>query len=185
MQPNRINKLIIAVAIIGMIGLAATAFADWGRGNGRGYGSGDCGGRGGGYGQGGYNCPGVFDELSDEQSERLNQLRTEFYEDTRGLKDQIRQKRLELQSELAKESPDETKSFKLQKEVSELRNTMAQKRLEQRLELKKEFPDLAVGGFGRGSGKGRGWGMMQDGQGRGYGMRQGGPGYGRGGGCRN
>ena len=183
MQWNLSKKLVVGIAIIGLIGLAATAFADWGRGGGRGFGPGACGGPGGGYGQRGYNSPAAFDELSDEQIDRLNEMRTQFFDDTRDLEDQIYQKRLELRSELAKQDPDKARAMKLQKEVSELRNEMAQKRLEQRLELKKEFPELADRGFGRGYGKGRGWGMRQDDQDRGYGMRQGGRGYGRGGGC--
>ena len=184
MQWNHSKKWVVGIAIIGIIGLAASAFADWGRGSGRGFGPGACGGLGGGSGQGGYNCPAAFDELNDEQIDRLNEMRTRFFEDTRDLKDRMYQKRLELQSELAKQEPDKARAIKLQKEVSELRSEMSQKRLEQRLELKNEFPELADSGFGRGYGKGRGWGMRQDDQERGYGMRQGGRGYGRGGGCR-
>ncbi len=185
MQSNRIPKLIIAVAIIGIIGLAATAFAGWGRGGGRGFGPGACGGPSGGFGQGGYNCPAAYEELSDEQINRLNEMRTQFFDDTRELKDQIYQKRLELQSELAKQAPDREAALKLQDQLSDLKNEMAEKRLEQRLELKKEFPELADNTLGRGYGKGRGWGMKQDDQGRGYGMRQDGRGYRRGGGCWN
>jgi Spy/CpxP family protein refolding chaperone len=184
MQWNRSKKLFFGIAIIAIVGLAATAFAEWGRGAGRGFGPGACGGPGGGFGKGGYNCPAAFDELSDEQIDRINEMRTQFFDDTRDLKDQIYQKRLELQSELARPEPEKSRALKLQKEVSELKNEMAQKRLEQRLELKKEFPELADSGFGRGYGRGRGWGMQQDGQERGYGMWQGGRGYGRGGGCR-
>jgi len=183
MRQNRTNTLIVTVAVIGFIALAATAFADWGRGTGRGFGPGVCGGPGSGYGQRGFSGSAALDELSDEQVDRLNAMRTEFFDQTQDLRNQIRQKRLELQSELAKASPDEDKAFKLQKEVSGLKNEMAQKRLEQQLQIRKEFPDLADAGYGRGYGKGRGWGMNQSGQGRGYGMRQGGPGYGRGGGC--
>ena len=183
MQLNRSKKWFFIIAIIGISGIAATGFADWGRGGGRGFGPGACGGPGGGYGQRGVNCPAAFDELSDEQIDRLNEMRSQFFDDTRDLQDRTYQKRLELQSELAKQDPDRDRALKLQKEVSELRNEMAQKRLEQRLELKKAFPELADSDFGRGYGKGRGWGMRQEGQERGYGMRQGGRGYGRGGGC--
>jgi Spy/CpxP family protein refolding chaperone len=184
MQLNRYGKLIIFVTILGIVALAANAFAGRGRGgSGRGFGPGACGGPGGGYGQYGYNCAAAFDKLSDEQIDRLNQMRTQYFDDTRDLREQIHQKRLELRSELAKENPDKSRALDLQKAVSGLRSDMDQKRLEQRLELKKEFPELAENGFGGGYGKGRGWGMRQGGSGRGYGMQQGRPGYGRGGGC--
>jgi len=179
MQCNRSKKWVIGIAVFAIIGLAVTAFADWGRGGGRGFGPGACGGPGSGY-----NCPAALDALNDEQIDRLNEMRTRFFVDTRDLKDRMYQKGLELRSELAKQDPDSARALKLQKEVSELRGEMAQKRLEQRLELKKQFPELEGNGFGRGYGNGRGWGMRQDGQERGYGMRQGGRWQGRGGGCR-
>jgi Spy/CpxP family protein refolding chaperone len=174
MKLNRYVKFIIFATILGIVALAANAFAGWGRGNGRGFGPGD------GYGQHGYNCPAAFEKLSDEQIDRLNQMRTQYFDDTRDLRQQIHQKRLELWRELAKENPDKTRALDLQKAVSGLRGEMDQKRLEQRLELKKEFPELVENGFGRGDGKGRGWGMRQGGPGRGYGMRQGPPNFGRG-----
>jgi Spy/CpxP family protein refolding chaperone len=184
MQWNRSKKWVVGIAVMGIIGLAVSAFADWGRGGGRGFGPGACGGLGGGYGQAGYNCPAALDALNDEQIDRLNEMRTQFFEDNRDLKDRLYQKRLELRSELAKQDPDSARALKLQKAVSELRSEMAQKRLEQRLELKKQFPELDDSGFGHGYGKGFGWGMRQDGRERGYGMHQGGRWYGRGGGCR-
>lgn len=183
MQLNRTNKLVIVLAIIGVVGLAASAYADWGRGMGRGFGPGACGGPGGGYyGMRGFSGPAAFDDLSDEEIDQLNDMRAQFFNGTKDLRNQMQQKHLELQSELAKQSPDESKALKLQNEISELRGNMAQKRLEQRLKLQKEFPDLADEGFGpgygKGRGRGRGWDMGQD---RGYGMM--GPGYGRGGNC--
>ena len=183
MLRNRNKTLAVAIALTGIIGLAATAFADWGRGPGRWYGPGACAGSGAGYGYGqrGFACPAAYDDLNDDQIERLNRMRTEFFEDTRDLRDRMWEKREALRNELARQEPDEAKALDLQKEVSELKNQMAQKRLEQRLTLQKEFPELTDNRFGRGYGKGRGRGMWQDGFGRGYGM---GPGYGRGGGCR-
>ena len=181
MPRNRTRNLVVAIALVGIIGLAATAFADWGRGPGRWYGPGPCADAAAGYGQRGFGYPAAYDNLSDEQLDRLDRMRTEFFEDTRDLRDRMWEKRSALQSELAKQAPNEARAVELQKEVSELKNQMARKRLEQQLALQKEFPELAGGSrFGRGYGKGRGWGMRPGDPGRGYGM---GPGYGRGG-CR-
>jgi len=177
---NKFSKAIIVLAIIGIVGYAATSFAGWGRGGG------NCWGQGSGWAQRGSGPAGYQSELSDEDLDKLNQERQAFFEDTRELRENLYQKELELRSELAKKDPDAKKAVSLQKEISDLESQMDQKRLAQRLEMQKENPDVFAG---RGYGQGRGYGKGGRGMDRGYGM---GPGYGmgrgfqgQGGGCWN
>jgi len=173
---NKIGKIIVVAAIIGIVGYAATSFAGWGRGGGGGY----CWGQGGGWGQRGSAAPGYQGNLSDQDIDKLNQQRQAFFEDTRELRENLYQKELELRSEMAKQDPDVNKAVALQKEVSDLEGRLSQKRVEQRLKMQKDNPDLFTG---RGYGMGRGYGG--GGMGRGYGMGPGGMGrgfQGRGGG---
>ena len=166
---NKLGKIIVVVAIIGVVGYAATSFAGWGRGGG-----GNCWGQGGGYGQRGSAAPGYQGNMSDQDIDKLQKERQAFFEDTRDLRENLYQKELELRSEMAKQDPDVNKAVALQKEVSELEGQLSQRRVEQRIKMQKENQDLFAGrryGMGRGYGKGGG------GMGRGYGM---GPGYGMG-----
>ena len=177
---NKLGKIIVVIAIVGVVGFAATSFAGWGRGWGGGGncwgqgGGGNCWGQGGGYGQRGSAAPGSKGNLSDQDIDKLNQQRQAFFEDTRELREQRYQKELELRSEMAKQDPDVNKAVALQKEISELQAQLDQKRIEQRIKMQKENPDFFAG---RGYGRGYGYGPRGFGMGRGYGM---GPGYGMG-----
>jgi len=154
---SNLSKAIIALAIIGVVGFAATSFAGWGRGGG-----GNCRGQGGGWAQRGSGPAGYQNNLSDENLDKLNKERQAFFEDTRQLRENLYQKELELRSEMAKKDPDAKKAVGLQKEISELESQLAQKRVEQRIKMQKENPEIFAGrgyGQGRGYGKGRGYGM--------------------------
>jgi zinc resistance-associated protein len=190
MKASNFGKVIVGVAIVAIVGFAATSYAGWGRGGGRA--GGYCGGQGSGFGPGvgmgprGYGAAGNQGSLSDEQIDKLNKERQAFFEETRTVRDSLYQKQLELRSELAKKDPDVQKATGLQGEISNLQSQLAQKRIEQQIKMKKDFPELAdrgyrSGGTGygrRGMGPGYGpQGMM----GPGYGPRGKGPGYGRGG----
>jgi len=70
----------------------------------------------------------------------------------------IFQKRLELRSELAKQTPDVQKAVKLQKELSELKAQFDQKRIDHRIKMKKINPNVGRGFGGRGRVLGRGFG---------------------------
>jgi hypothetical protein len=165
---KKFTKVIIVVAIIGMVGYAATSFAGWGRGGG-GVG---CWGRGSGWAQGGYGGPGYQGNLSDEDIAKLQKERQAFFEETSELRDAKYQKKLELRSELAKKDPDVGVALALQNEISDLESQLAQKRIQHRIKMKKENPELFSG---------RGYGFGYGGRGKGRGM---GAGYGgRGGGC--
>lgn len=154
---NKLSKAIILVAIVGIVGFAATSFAGWGRGGG-GY----CRGQGGGGGQRWSGPAGDQNNLSDEEIDKLNQQRQTFFEDTREIRENLYQKELELRSEMAKKDPDAKKAVSLQKEISDLESQLNQKRVVQRIKMQKENPEIFAGrgyGQGRGYGKGRGYGM--------------------------
>jgi hypothetical protein len=118
--------------------------------------------QGQGWHQRGYGGPGcaVMDNLSEDETKKLDAERTEFFEATKGLRRKIYQKRLELASELAKENPDAATAAGLQKEVSDFKAQMAQKRLEHILRVQKINPDLGRGFLGGGP---MGPGMMHRG----------------------
>ena len=161
---NKLGKIIVVAAIVGIVGFAATSFAGWGRGGGGGD---NCWGQGGGYGQRGSAAPGYQGNLSDQDIDKLNSERQAFFEDTRELRENRYQKELELRSEMAKQDPDVNKAVALQKEVSELQGQLNQKRVEHRIKMQKENPNFIAGrGMGRGYGKGGG-GMGRGFQGRG------------------
>jgi Spy/CpxP family protein refolding chaperone len=171
MKMNNFSKTVIVVAIVGVVGFAATSFAGWGRGGGD-Y----CQGQGSGWAQRGSGPAGYQSNLSDEDLAKLNKERQVFFEDTRQLRENRYQKELELRSELAKKDPDAKKAVDLQKEISDLESQLGQKRVEQRIKMRRENPDFFAG---RGYHMGRGYGMGGGGMGRGfYGM--GGGGMGRG-----
>ena len=171
---NKLGKIIVVAAIVGIVGFAATSFAGWGRGGGGGD---NCWGQGGGYGQRGSAAPGYQGNLSDQDIDKLNSERQAFFEDTRELRDKRYQKELELRSEMAKQDPDVNKAVALQKEVSELQGQLNQKRVEERIKMQKENPNFIAGrGMGRGYGKGRGF-QGRGGMGHGFGGRGGGSWY--------
>jgi len=164
---NKHVKIMVIIAIVGIVGYAATSFAGWGRGGG-----GNCWGQGGGYGQRGFGSagPGYQGDLNDQDIDKLNKERQAFFESTRQLRENLYQKELELRSEMAKQEPDVNRAVALQKEVSEIEGQLAQKRVEHRLKMQKENPDFFAGrGWGKGPrGMGRGYGKGPGGTGRGY-----------------
>jgi hypothetical protein len=148
------NLTVMAVALAMALVFIGTTFADPGEGRGRrggGYGynaDSDCSG---GYGRG-YGRRNLEANLSEEDIEKLNKAREKFFEDTRDLRQNIRQKQLALRAEFAKKSPDEKVALELQKEISTLKAQMADKRLMHRLEMKKINPYLGLGSQGKGKG---------------------------------
>jgi hypothetical protein len=168
MKMNNFGKTVIVLAIVGIVGFAATSFAGWGRGRG-----GNCWESGPAWGQRGGGPYGYQGNLTDEDFERLDKERQAFFEDTRELREQLYQKELELRSEMAKKDPDANKAVTIQKEISDLEGRMAQKRISHRIKMQKENPEsFADRGYGRGYGYG-----PHGGRGMGRGS------YGRGGGC--
>lgn len=146
-------------------------------------------GQGTGTGQPGWRPP-CAGNLSDEDQKTLDKERQAFFDETQDLRQGMYQKRLELQSELAKKNPDAQKAATIQKDIAKFTEEFDQKRLDFILKIKKINPDIGRMG---------GWGAKNDdddadcpcggghhgrhmGQWRGYGMGPGmrGPGYGMG-----
>ena len=108
--------------------------------------------------------------LSEEEVAKLDEERSAFFKATQDLKQNSYQKRLELNSELAKKSPDPKKAKAIQKELSGLKGQLDQKRIEHRIRMNKISPDLGQMGPGFGHKSrgfhGRGMGRWQSNQGR-------------------
>ena len=167
---SRTGKILMVGVLVAVFAIAATSFAGWGRGGGRGW-SKNCWGPGAGYGPRGYGGQGYQSNLSEQEMTKLNQERQAFFEATSDLREKLYQKELELSSELAKPEPDAQKAAGLQKEISGLESELDQKRLEHRIKMRKD-------GY-------RGKGFGPRGRGMGRGMYGGGDCYGGGGGCWN
>lgn len=169
MKINNLSKSLIVLTLVGIMGMGATAFAGKSRGN-AGYAQGGqyrCDGSG--YGRG-YGKSRSMGNLSEEEVAKLNEERNAFSKATQDLRQNIYQKRLELNSELAKNNPDPKKAGALQKELSGLKGQLDQKRIQHRIRMNKINPDLGQMGPGFGhKGRGfhdRGMGRWQSNQGR-------------------
>jgi Spy/CpxP family protein refolding chaperone len=104
-------------------------------------------GRGVDAGQQGWR-PWCAGNLSDEDQEVLSKERQAFFDDTQDLRQDMYQKRLELQSELAKKNPDDQKAVALQNDISKLTEEFEQKRLDFILKMRKTHPDMGrIGGW--------------------------------------
>mgnify|MGYP001822358353 CR=1 FL=1 len=87
--------------------------------------------------------------LSDEYQNTLDKERQAFFDETKGLRQDIYQKRLELKSELAKKNPDAQKAAALHKDISKLAEEFDQKRLAFFLKMKKINPNFGrMGAWG-------------------------------------
>ena len=111
-----------------------------------------------GWWQGGCN----YGNLSAEEIAKLEQQRADFFKATENLRQQLYEKELALQSELAKQNPDTSNASKLQSEISKLQSDLDQKRLEYDIQARKSAPNYNRGYRG-------GYGSMM-----GYGPRGGG-----------
>ena len=152
------NWKIMLIAAFFTIVLAAGASADMGRG----YGAGGQMHQGPGWNQGGCGGAGwgASGNLSEEDIKKLEEERKAVIEDTKDLRRQVYQKRLELASEMAKQNPDTARAAAIQKEISDTKAQLAQKRLDHMFRVRKINPDL---GMGFGGGGHMGQGMMHSG----------------------
>jgi zinc resistance-associated protein len=161
------NLKIWIIAGLLIIGMAGGASADMGRS----YGYGGQMHRGPGWQRGGYGACGweASGDLSEEDIKKLEEERQAFFEDTKNLRREVYQKRLELASEMAKQNPDAARAAAIQKDISNTRAQLAQKHLEHLFRVRKINPDLGMGFRGGGH---MGFGMMHSGM-----MGPGGYGY--------
>ena len=114
-------------------------------------------------------CPrGAMANLTDTQIEQVDQLRKDFFAETKDLRQQMREKRLELQLVMTKD-PVNVKAAKiLQKELSAIRSAFDEKKIDHILKLKEISPELGMGFMGKGrGGHGYGHGNMMGGGKRG------------------
>ena len=175
---KRIKTTFMIIAFIATSGLVSVAFAHGGWDDGgygghmMGYGSGSGMGPGmmgdGGYGMGagmmGYGYgPGygryargnISADLSREDRNRLQQAQDKFFDETRTLRSQIRDKQFALNDELDSANPDKAKVTELQTALSRLQSDYDQKALAYRLDVRKILPESAgPRGYGYGPGNG-------------------------------
>ena len=166
------SKILVILTVFFVMGFCVYAFAEGGTDYGRHHSG--WGYHGSGWHHGGYGCPGygnMMGDLSDEEIQKMDEQREAFLKSTENLRQEIYQKRLALESEFAKKSPDAKNAANLQKEISDLRSQIDQKRIEYMIEMKKINPGLGTEFMGPG--------MMGHGYGRGY-KRSGPMGYGSG-----
>lgn len=135
---NKISKLIPIAAVTALLLICFSAPVS--------------AGRGAATGQPGWR-PCYAGNLSDEDQKALDKERQAFFNETKDLRQDMVQKRLELQSELAKKIPDAQKAATLQKDISQFKEELDQKRLDFILKMKKINPDIGRMG---------GWGAMDD-----------------------
>ena len=129
-------------------------------------------GRGMGHGQRGTGAMGPYAPgLTAEQMQAVVEARQAFFTDTADLRQQLREKRLELASVLIKPKPDLEAARAVQKSLSDIQAQLDQKRIEHVIQMKEINPHAGAGmmmGGGMGwGGCGRGMGMMGGGMGRG------------------
>jgi len=126
--------------------------------------------------QGGMMGPGSWGRtppLSPEEREKIAAANADFWERTEDLRGDIYRKRLEIQIEMSKKSPDEATVMKIEDELLALQGQVAKLRIKHRLALKAINPRLGMTGSGMmGPGMMRG-GMMGPGM-MGPGMMRGG-----------
>jgi zinc resistance-associated protein len=143
---KRSKIIITGIVVISILGLVGLAFAHGGY---RGDHMGD-------RSHMGYDRYDRGSALTDGQYDTLDKMQGEFYAATNSLRDDIYQKRFELNRELDQENPDINKVRSFQKELSGLEARFDQKRLDFELELKKIIPESRRGFAGRNYGRGRG-----------------------------
>ena len=148
MKKGRKGKILVILTVAAILGFGAYAFAHMGMG----YGPSDWRGHMAGWHHRGYNEPGYgyMPNLTDEQLNKVEKERANFFETTRELRDRIYAKELEIRSELAKSDIDKAKAASLQKEISKLRAQLDQKHIDHIVNMRKIIPDVDRGLMGMG-----------------------------------
>ncbi len=123
-----ISLAVVAALILGLWSM--TSFAGpWGGGY----------GYGGGYGQGGcWNT----DNLSPEIMKKLQDERRAFFNETKDLRQQLNEKKAELNLELSRKEINIDKASAIQKDISDIQAKIARKRLLHIVKMKKIDPDF-------------------------------------------
>ena len=152
---KNLSKTLIVFTVVAVMGISVTAFAGKGKGwaarnaqSQQEYGKYGCDGSGYGRHHGWSGRQGRMGSLSEEEITKFNEERRTFFNATQDLRRSIRQKWLELNSEIAKKNPDSEKASALQKELSGLKGQLDEKRTEHRLRISKINPDFGHMGLG-------------------------------------
>lgn len=137
---------IMTLAVLAIFGISTFSVAGWGGGYGHEMGPDMMGPgmMGPGMQQGG----GYYGNLSPDEIAKLDQQRAEFLRVTETTRQQLYEKNLALQSELAMENPDTTKASGLQSEISKLQSDLDQKRLAYDIQARKSAPNYNPGKIG-------------------------------------
>ncbi|MGB3224635.1 MAG: periplasmic heavy metal sensor, partial [Desulforhopalus sp.] len=104
-------KSIMTLAFLAVFGISTFALAGWGGGYGHGMGPGMMGP--GMMGPGWQQGSGHYGNLSPDEIAKLDQQRRDFFLATENTRQQLYEKNLALQSELAKADPDTAKASRL------------------------------------------------------------------------
>jgi hypothetical protein len=135
MKSGYLNKAVIVLTIVTILGFGTNVFAQ----------------QGAGY------CPKVcvnqdpgqnrfcrnrccMNKLSEEQIKAMNEKRKAFFDATEDLRHELYEREAELISVLAKKEPDAEKARAVQKEISALESQMHQKTLDHIIKMKKINP---------------------------------------------
>ncbi|MBI5593403.1 MAG: periplasmic heavy metal sensor [Deltaproteobacteria bacterium] len=140
MKKHLFSRMVVVGAVVVLMGFGMNAFAGMNKGPGN-----------PGMGAAGAN-------LTEDQIKQMESERNAFQTATQGIRQQLNEKRLTLQTELAKTTPDAATCTALQKEISDLQSQFDQKRLTHILAMKKIDPNFTEG---RGMGPGMGHPMGQ------------------------
>ncbi len=129
------KKLVMAVLTVAFVGVGTWAFAGSGMHHGPGMGK---------------ECA-AMQNLSAEDMEKVNAERNAFRNALEPIRTQIREKHMELRTEMSKSPADDEKISALENEISVLHSQMDEKRVQFQENLKKISPELAdcpMGGSG-------------------------------------
>jgi len=165
------KKMIVAILGIALLTTSGLALArGWGRGAGMGLGA------GGGMGLG--PCAANLN-LTAEQIEEMQDLRTKHFNETATLREALLARNAELRSLWAQKDPSQTEILKKQKEVNDLRAQLQEMAVKHQLQARKVLTpeqQTQVQGYLSDTGNfGPGYGMRGGfGRGRGMGMGPGG-----------
>ena len=130
MKPNYLNKFVIILTVVAILGFVTNAFA-W-----KGAGCFSEGFAKQGTGQNRF----CMNNMSEEQIKAMNEQRKAFFDATEDLRQGLYEKEAELMNVLAKKEPDAKKARAIQKEISDFEAQMHQKRLDHIIKMKKINP---------------------------------------------
>jgi Spy/CpxP family protein refolding chaperone len=155
---NRMKVMLLSTALLFFTAAAAATIAGAQGGNAM-MGSGQMQG-------GGMMGPGMMGpnaQLTPEERQKIAAANADFWKKTEDLRGDIYRKRLEMQIEMSKKSPDEATLMKIEDELLALQGQVAKLRIKHRLALKAINPRLGMMGPGmmRGGMMGQGMGHHQ------------------------